>query len=80
MDEVNGYDIVYKWYDYLKEQGNYLHGYVIMPNHVHSIISFVENDQNINTTVGNGKRFMAYEIIKRLEQSKNASILSALIS
>jgi hypothetical protein len=42
-------------------------GFVVMPNHVHAIISFIESPQSINTIIGNGKRFMAYEIIKRLQ-------------
>lgn len=39
-----------------------------MPNHVHVLISFAKCKQYINTFIGNGKRFMAYEIIKRLQQ------------
>lgn len=35
-----------------------------MPNHIHALISFAETGQRINTIIGNGKRFMAYEIIK----------------
>ncbi|MEO6490052.1 MAG: hypothetical protein ABIO04_08955 [Ferruginibacter sp.] len=31
------------------------------------MISFKETDQLINTIIGNGKRFMAYEIVKRLK-------------
>jgi hypothetical protein len=41
-----------------------------MPNHVHALINFVNSEKSINTIVSNGKRFMAYEIIKMLEQQK----------
>ena len=32
IDIINGYDLVYKWFDYLKEHGDYIVGYQIMPN------------------------------------------------
>ena len=78
IDKVNGYDIVYKWFDYLKEQGHFINAFVIMPNHVHVIISFIETEQSINNIVGNGKRFMAYDIIKRLRQNNEVDLLSLL--
>ena len=51
-----------------------------MPNHVHVIISFIETGQSINTIIGNGKRFMAYEIIKRLAQNGETALLLKLSS
>ena len=64
--KVDNYNIVYKWFDYLKTQGHFVNASVIMPNHVHAIISFTETEQNINNIIGNDKRFMAYDIIKSL--------------
>jgi REP element-mobilizing transposase RayT len=78
LDLVNGYDIVYKWFDYLKAKGHYITGYVIMPNHVHAIIGFRKTTQTINTVIGNGKRFMAYEIISRLKAMGNEEVLKKL--
>lgn len=78
IEIVNGYDIVYKWFDYLKKQGHYINGFVIMPNHLHILITFREAEQTINTFIGNGKRFMAYEIIKRLEAAGNIQLLNQL--
>ncbi len=49
-----------------------------MPNHVHALISFVATEQSINTIVGNGKRFMAYEIIKRLQAKGENDLLLTL--
>jgi DNA phosphorothioation-dependent restriction protein DptG len=49
-----------------------------MPNHVHALISFVNTKQSINTIVGNGKRFMAYEIINRLQENKETELLELL--
>ena len=49
-----------------------------MPNHVHALIGFRRTDQSINTIVGNGKRFIAYEIVKRLEKQKQTELLQQL--
>ncbi len=49
-----------------------------MPNHVHALISFVATGQSINTIIGNGKRFMAYEIIKRLQAKEENGLLLTL--
>ena len=70
IDKVDGYNIVYKWFDYLKPQGHFINAFVIMPNHVHAIISFIETEQSINNIIGNGKRFMAYDSIKKLKENK----------
>ena len=75
---TNAYDAVYKWFNYLKEKGHYITGYVIMPNHIHLLIAFSKTDKNINKIIGNGKRFLAYEIIKRLKKTGNISLLNQL--
>ena len=49
-----------------------------MPNHVHVLISFIQPAQSINTIIGNGKRFMAYEMIKRLEDMNESAIVQQL--
>jgi hypothetical protein len=39
-----------------------------MPNHLH-ILAYTQNsERSINNIIGTGKRFMAYEIVKRLEE------------
>ena len=78
IEKVNGYDIIYNWFDILKKDGHYINGFVVMPNHVHAIISFIETPQLINLIVGNGKRFMAYEIVKRLKQMGESKTLAEL--
>ena len=75
IDKVTGYGIVYNWFDHLKEKGHFINGYVIMPNHLHALISFINTKQSINTIIGNGKRFMAYEIINRLKKSAKTGML-----
>jgi hypothetical protein len=36
-----------------------------MPNHLHALVNFGISERNINTIVSNGKRFMAYDILKK---------------
>lgn len=78
IEKTNGYDIIYNWFNYLKLNGHYIIGYVIMPNHVHAVIGFRKTKQSINTIIGNGKRFMAYEIIKRLKENNETEILAVI--
>ena len=75
---TNSYDLIYKWFDILKRSGHAVHGYVIMPNHLHVIISFKNQDKSINTIVGNGKRFIAYDIVRRLVAAQAESVLNRL--
>jgi len=78
IEIVNGYDIVYAWFDILKLNGHQIIGYVIMPSLVHVTVDFRKAKQRINTIVGNGKRFMAYEIIDRLNDGKKTELLELL--
>ena len=78
IEIVNGYDIIYKWFDHLKANGHYIAGYVIMPNHLHVLIGFRKTHQSINTIIGNGKRFMAYEIVERLKAKGETCIINTL--
>jgi len=77
---TNSYDVVYKWFEYLKEKKNIkVTAYVIMPNHLHAMLYFPVPDFSLNTIIGNAKRFMAYEIIKRLEEQNNKVLLQQLV-
>ena len=49
-----------------------------MPNHLHCILFFPHDDYNLNKPISNGKRFMAYEIIKRLQEKGEGKILLQL--
>jgi hypothetical protein len=51
-----------------------------MPNHLHIIVHFHKTGFNLNTIIANGKRFMAYEIINRLENTGNTVLLDRLKS
>src|SRR5258706_14134752 len=72
---ANAYSCVYNWFDVLKKEGHYIIGYTIMPNHLHAVIAFVNRGKSINTIISNGKRFMAYNLVDKLEQANNTAIL-----
>ena len=75
---TNSYDCIYKWFRYLKAKRIDVIGYVIMPNHFHVILYFQQAEFDLNKVVGNGKRFIAYEIIKRLQEFDNLKMLDIL--
>ena len=45
---------------------------------MHALISFINTKQSSNTIIGNGKRFMAYEIIQRLKANNEVALLQQL--
>ena len=74
---TNLYDELYKWFNILTQRENQIEGFVIMPNHLHLLL-FVKKDENVNKLLANGKRFLAYEIVSRLERLQHHDILSQL--
>ena len=74
---TNFYSEIYKWFDILVERECKIIAYVIMPNHCHFIV-FVPSKENISKLVANGKRFMAYEIVKRLQNIGKLKLLKYL--
>ena len=78
FEMTNSYDLVYSWFNILKKDKIEIIGYVIMPNHVHCILYFPEAGFNLNKILSNGKRFMAYEIINRLEYANDSKTLKIL--
>ena len=49
-----------------------------MPNHVHTTIAFRKTKKSINTIIGDGKRFIGYEIVKRLKAKGMQDVLLQL--
>ncbi len=76
----NAYDAIYTWFNHLKQQGHYIIGYVIMPSYVHAIIAFSNTGKTINSIISNGKRFIAYDLVKRPQQHNSSLILTELSS
>ena len=62
----------------MKGKGHHIAGYVIMHNHLHALIAFTKTEPTINTIIGNGKRFMAYEMVKRLKERGETKMLEML--
>jgi REP element-mobilizing transposase RayT len=75
---TNSYDKVYKWFDVLTTKGHAINGYVIMPNHLHLLLYYAGLGSSLNKVVGNGKRFLGYDIINRLTDQDEEKILSRL--
>ena len=76
---TNSYDLVYNWFEVIKTKyGIKTTAYTFMPNHVHCILFFPTEKYDLNKIVGNGKRFMAYEIVKRLEAANDSKTLLQL--
>jgi REP element-mobilizing transposase RayT len=76
---TNSYDLVYNWLNLIAEKYQIqCFGFAIMPNHVHLLLNLPDSVKSLNTVISNGKRFMAYELISRLQQQKQDEILSRL--
>ena len=76
---TNSYDLVYKWFNYMKHQNlSETIAYVVMPNHLHCILYFPVEGFDLNKIISNAKRFMAYDIIKRLQKIGREDILDRL--
>ena len=78
LEKTNAYDAIYKWFHYLKERDTRILGFVLMPNHVHLMLYLPPSSPELYKVIGNGKRFLAYEIVKRLRQLGDFETLKIL--
>ena len=78
FERSNAYDTIYKWFDFLHQKKINVIGYVIMPNHLHVMLHFPLMLKSLNNVVSNCKRFIAYEIIKRLAAKRENELLDSL--
>jgi REP element-mobilizing transposase RayT len=51
---------------------------VAQPNHLHCILYLPKDAPELYQVISNAKRFMAYEIVKRLEEKANKELLQKL--
>lgn len=72
------YDNIYNWFRILNERNIKVLGYVFMPNHLHCLIYLPKDAPELYKIISNAKRFMAYEIVKRLTQKDNYELLERL--
>lgn len=76
---TEGYDLVYQWFRHLKEKyGIEVSSYVIMPNHLHCILSIPGKDVNLNKIIKGGKLFLARGLLKRLKAKGQNDMLDRL--
>jgi REP element-mobilizing transposase RayT len=74
---AQGYYAVYDFFAALQNQQHIVLAYVIMPNHLHFLLHY-SGGKSLNTVIGNGKRFMAYEIVHVLKQAGELALLEKL--
>ncbi|MBS1552351.1 MAG: hypothetical protein JST15_09830 [Bacteroidetes bacterium] len=72
------YNYIYRSFDILKAKNIFTCGYVIMPNHLHSLVFTKNETKEINFHIGETKRFMSYEIVSRLKKRKRADLLKIM--
>jgi len=72
------YQEIYKWFSFLIGKGHQICGFVIMPNHLHLLIYITKGQGTINSILSNGKKFLAYEVVRRLEVIGTSDILEIL--
>ena len=78
FDITNLYNYIYQCFDILRSKKIYNCGYVIMPNHLHLLVYTANGEEIINRIIGETKRFMAYEIVKRLKELKRTELITLL--
>jgi len=76
---TNSYDLVYKWLKLIDDKYQIKTiGFVTMPNHVHVLLYLTDLNVNLNTIMANAKRFMAYDLVKRLKAQEHTDVLNLL--
>ncbi len=70
FEKTSLYDNIYKWFTSMESQRIKTSGYVLLPNHIHCMIYLPTDSKDLDIVIGNGKRFLVYEIIKRLKEQK----------
>ena len=76
--EANAYDAVYQWFHHVQKEDYQVLGYVIMPNHIHTLLHVGPTGKSLNKVVGTGKRFLAYAIVNRLQALGKNGLLKVL--
>ena len=74
------YGNIYSWFDRLNNENELILGYVIMPNHLHFLLYHQDPERTLNKIIGEGKRFLAYEILKRLKNNFKSDLLPNILS
>jgi len=72
------YENIFDWFRLLVRQNCKITAFVVMPNHLHFMMYVPDTASDINTLVSNGKRFLAYAIVKKLKMQKQSALLDVL--
>ena len=78
FEVTNFYDRIYTWFDFLTSKGCFIISYVIMPNHLHFILYIPDSSAPIHQVIGEGKRFMAYQIVHILKKQNQVLLLEKM--
>lgn len=78
IEQADGYDSGYNFFHVLRGKGHDVCGYVIMPNHLHFLLHYNGGPPTLNSLIGTGKRFMAYDLVARLKQKGGSALLTQL--
>lgn len=78
LQQADGYDCVYNFFNVLRGKGHDACAYVIMPNHLHFLLHYNGGPSSLNALIGNGKRFMAYDLVKGLQRKEETDLLAQL--
>ena len=78
FEETKLYDNIYNWFNLLHEKSMKIIGYVLMPNHLHCMLYLPKEAPELYKIISNAKRFMAYEVVKRLTNEGNTDLLAKL--
>jgi REP element-mobilizing transposase RayT len=78
IEKSNLYEYIKAWAEELSVRGIKISGYVIMPNHIHLLVYVDKSCKGLSLVMGEAKRFMAYEIVKRLTILKKGALLKTL--
>ena len=78
LERSDIYPFLSNWISEINKRGILTCGYVFMPNHIHLLVYVQRNAIGLNYVIGEGKRFLAYEIVKRLKLKEENAILDVL--
>ena len=72
------HDKIYSWFDFMKQRGDEIIGYCIMPNHLYGVLWLNNESPEINKVIGEARRLMSYSIVSRLKKKNETILLTKL--
>ena len=75
---ADAYESIFNWFRAMERDENKIAAFVVLPNHLHVLIEFNNVSKSVNQYVANGKRFIAYDIVKKLRAKNLNELLNKL--